>query len=258
MARSIPRPRRRKSSCNKRERDITASRSGEEGCAPRRRCEVLSASFRQWTVLTTLPRDDDGICPKRNTRRPSNNRNARCEWRGQGRARSSITQAAFVVGNDAAHRRARRKGAGAAQRKAAMRMRDRNACGERRDQARARASMTCYPTRESMPGSRYDAPLVDERAATRGRGATEGGEELAGAKRELPIRDPVLWQRPSPTARGDWMSVSRPHAPVTIAGNDAPLRARHPFELRPREPDRTPRTLTRGRSTDRSAGGRTG
>ena len=52
-----------------------------------------------------------------------------------------------------------------------------------------------------------DAPLIDERAATRGRSATEGGDERAGAK------------------------------------------ARYPFALQPREPDRTAGTVTRVAAT---------
>jgi hypothetical protein len=40
----------------------------------------------------------------------------------------------------------------------------------------------------SAPGpsvARHHAPLIDERAASRGRAATEGGDEHAGAKMEL-------------------------------------------------------------------------
>jgi hypothetical protein len=64
--------------------------------------------------------------------------------------------------------------------------------------------------------------LIDERAATRGV-ATEGGDERAGARRALSVRDPVLWQPRSRTARGDWASVARPHSPTPSTANDAPL-----------------------------------
>jgi hypothetical protein len=36
----------------------------------------------------------------------------------------------------------------------------------------------------------HDAPLIAERAATRGRSATEGGVEHAGLKGALPVRAP--------------------------------------------------------------------
>jgi hypothetical protein len=69
------------------------------------------------------------------------------------------------------------------------------------------------------------------------------------------------------------MSISRPHAPAHVAGNDAPLigeraatrgrsvmeaggehtgvKGRHPFVLQPREPDRPAGTSTRWRPLDR-------
>jgi hypothetical protein len=54
----------------------------------------------------------------------------------------------------------------------------RNARGERRDQGRARASV--HP---SAYVARRDTPLIGDRAATCGRGASEGGDERASAKR---------------------------------------------------------------------------
>jgi hypothetical protein len=41
----------------------------------------------------------------------------------------------------------------------------------------------------------YDAPLIGERAATRGRIATEGGDEQAGARRRYPFALPALANR---------------------------------------------------------------
>ena len=90
-------------------------------------------------------------------------------------------------------------------------VRSRNARGERRDEGRARSSMTYGPigracraagrgylywwgraargagrtfrVRHASSGvARHDAPLIDERAATRWRRAAEGGDEDAGAK----------------------------------------------------------------------------
>jgi hypothetical protein len=85
----------------------------------------------------------------------------------------------------------------------------RNARGERRDQGRTRSSMNLPPDVGGHAGWQqrghgtaglwvprgrdepfaphaaafvvhHDAPLIGERAATRGRGATEGGDEHAG------------------------------------------------------------------------------
>jgi hypothetical protein len=60
--------------------------------------------------------------------------------------------------------------------------------------------MTQRPTREGVPGGRQhrsplrrgnDTPIIGERAATRGRSATQGGDEHAGVKRALSIRAPA-------------------------------------------------------------------
>jgi hypothetical protein len=54
---------------------------------------------------------------------------------------------------------------------------DRNARAERRDPGRARSSVL-----SPVSVARHDAPLLGERAATRGRVATEGGDEHGGEK----------------------------------------------------------------------------
>jgi hypothetical protein len=68
-----------------------------------------------------------------------------------------------------------------------------------------------------------DAPLISTLAATRGRSATEGGDEQADVKRRYPF---ALQSRDAdPTKRSSAntaTSVSRPHSPP-VAGNDAPL-----------------------------------
>src|ERR1700689_673144 len=65
-----------------------------------------------------------------------------------------------------------------------------------------------------------DAPLIDERAATRGPVATEGGDEREvwlGAIR----RAPALW-RPRPrTVRGAGGTLSRPHPAAFVAATGA-------------------------------------
>jgi hypothetical protein len=55
-----------------------------------------------------------------------------------------------------------------------------NARGERRDQARARSSV-----HSSASVARNDTPRIGDRATTRGRIATEGGDGHAGAKSAL-------------------------------------------------------------------------
>ena len=96
------------------------------------------------------------------------------------------------------------------------------------------------------PASRTAAAADATRAArssmthaTRELRATEGGDQRAGVRRARFVRAPasrtgsnggkldaLAATRPTearmPSARGDWMSVSRPHAPAFAAGNDAP------------------------------------
>jgi hypothetical protein len=107
----------------------------------------------------------------------------------QGRARSSVYSAASVAGHDTpliAERAARAATEGGDERTGARRDQFQrqfaNARGERRDQG-ARSSRA---DRRMWDGMRAggDAPLIDERAATRGRLATEGGDEAAGACRQ--------------------------------------------------------------------------
>jgi len=52
-----------------------------------------------------------------------------------------------------------------------------------------------------------DAPRIDERAETRGRSATKGGDEHAGIKRVLPVRAPA-----SRKANGGNVDALRGHA----------------------------------------------
>jgi hypothetical protein len=81
-----------------------------------------------------------------------------------------------------------------------------------------------------------DAPLIDERAATRGRGATECGDGHAGAKRALSVRtapsrtgsnggqrESFVWQSAEPHCprRPDEHFASALARP--LAGSDAPL-----------------------------------
>jgi hypothetical protein len=74
-----------------------------------------------------------------------------------------------------------------------------NASGERRDQGRARSTMT-HPA-ASIAG--HDAPPIGERAATRGRSATEGGDERAGAKSAIRSQQcaPCRRSKPQPPRR---------------------------------------------------------
>jgi hypothetical protein len=55
-----------------------------------------------------------------------------------------------------------------------------NARRKRREEGRARSSNT-HPSAAFVADN--NAPLIDERAATRGRSATEGGDERVGAKK---------------------------------------------------------------------------
>jgi hypothetical protein len=83
---------------------------------------------------------------------------------------------------------------------------------ERRDQGCAPSSV--HPTDFA---ARNDLLLLGERAATRRRRATEGGDEREvwrGAIR----RAPALWQPRSRTAGADGMNVSLPHSADCVAG----------------------------------------
>jgi len=70
-----------------------------------------------------------------------------------------------------------------------------------------------------------DAALIVERAATRGRGATEGGDERGDVKRRS-VRAGALWQLRSRTSRVDYISVSRLRSAAFVAGNGPPLIAK--------------------------------
>jgi hypothetical protein len=104
-----------------------------------------------------------------------------------------------------------------------VRTRDRNVRRERGDKGRARSS--AHPLRLV---AHHDTPLIAERAAMRGCGATEVGDELS-------VR---LWQLETPHDLRDWMIASRPHSPALVGRHDAP----HIGE----------RTATRGRSATES------
>jgi len=71
--------------------------------------------------------------------------------------------------------------------------------------------------------ARNDASPIGEGAATRGRRATEGGDERAGARRALSVRDPTLQRLAQPHCPNDWINLSRPHPPAVVARHDAPL-----------------------------------
>jgi hypothetical protein len=94
------------------------------------------------------------------------------------------------------------------------------------------------------PSSHNDAPHIDERAATRGRMATEGGDERAGAKERGTLAPSLLrtagrnsgriWRVvPGPTRRGLRIAVgglpSGPHAVVFMG---APNLSYSPFSSR--------------------------
>jgi hypothetical protein len=95
---------------------------------------------------------------------------------------------------------------------------------------------------------RRSSPNALQRAATRGAHPTEGGDGRAGVKSDLSVRAPAsrtgsnsgnhplvpldrlkhVGQHTARTskaalARGNWMSISRPHAAASVAGHDAPL-----------------------------------
>jgi hypothetical protein len=67
-----------------------------------------------------------------------------------------------------------------------------NTRGGRRDQGRARSSVTYGAMRDDVRGASVagnDAPLSAERAAACGRTATEGGDTRAGVRRALSFED---------------------------------------------------------------------
>ena len=64
---------------------------------------------------------------------------------------------------------------------------ERAACGV----AVTRSSSSVAPPHASAFVAHHRAPLIGERAATRGRSATEGGDEHAGAKEALSVRAPA-------------------------------------------------------------------
>jgi hypothetical protein len=112
-----------------------------------------------------------------------------------------------------------------------------------------------------------DTPLIDRRAATRGRGATDGGDERTGARsallvgvqpRERPRRatrpgartlvDDLLRRRQQCAAQSA-NAPQRAGASQSKVAMRAPVRESYQFERQPREPDRR-RDMLGGRSTD--------
>jgi len=112
-----------------------------------------------------------------------------------------------------------------------------------------------------------DTPLIDRRAATRGRGATDGGDERTGARsallvgvqpRERPRRatrpgartlvDDLLRRRQQCAAQSG-NAPQRAGASQSKVAMRAPVRESYQFERQPREPDRR-RDMLGGRSTD--------
>jgi len=135
----------------------------------------------------------------------------------------------------------------------------RHARRERRGQAGARSSTPTAPdwpepfaSARARLRSRNDAPLIGERAATRGRIATEGGDEHAGVKRAFirsnaslsnrierqegptparPRRTTRPGARPPVDELRPWELDDRPHSPTVVAATarrssaNAPRRA---------------------------------
>ena len=116
------------------------------------------------------------------------------------------------------------------------------------------ATRSSWPAFCAPPLSLQPCATYRRRAATRGRIAREGGGEHAGGKRESPARScqpahPRRTTRPGTRtriddstdvegipsagtrarnrsnrpARGDWISISRPHPSASVAHRDAPL-----------------------------------
>ena len=83
----------------------------------------------------------------------------------------------------------------AATRWRAASVQQRTSAFEQRDQGCECSSMTQRPTWKDVHAGAslpvHDASLIGERAATGGRGATEGGDGCAGAKRALSVRVPA-------------------------------------------------------------------
>jgi len=88
-----------------------------------------------------------------------------------------------------------------------------------------------YTRPPSLPG--IDAPLIGERAATRGRNATESGDEGAGVEHVICSRaSPANWNAPGERrdqgrARSSMTTAPRPHASAFIAYHDPPLIDEH-------------------------------
>jgi hypothetical protein len=87
------------------------------------------------------------------------------------------------------------------------------------------------------PRRRNGAPLIAERAATRGRVVMEGRDEHAGAERAWSVRAPTCRTPLRRTTRPGtrtlvadlraWGLDERPRAALLVAGNDAPLIDEH-------------------------------
>ena len=92
----------------------------------------------------------------------------------------------------------------------------------RTDTAPAHVAQTQRPCRTTRPGMRTpvcfvagnDAPLIDELAATRGRGAMEGGDEHAGAKRSIS-------RAPASQSPGRTVGISTSRRPLDQRSADA-------------------------------------
>jgi hypothetical protein len=65
--------------------------------------------------------------------------------------------------------------------------------------------------------ARNDAPLIGERAASRGRIATEGGDGDAGVKRHYMSQSLLFTANVSRFARGNRMSASSPQSTARLA-----------------------------------------
>jgi hypothetical protein len=111
---------------------------------------------------------------------------------------------------------------------------------------------------------RNDAPLIGERAATRGPSATEGGDERASVQRRIPSSSSFGGSRDAALPAGLDERFASAHGRLGRR-NDVPLIGKRAatggrgategagaksalsFEREPRETDRTAGTLSRGR-----------